>query len=203
LIAGASPFCETFFTDVKVPKENLVGPLNGGWTIAKRLLQHERSGISGGGGGGGGGGNNMFGVGGSPVAAAKKYIGTDEKGRIADLDLRSRVTGHEMDAKAFQLTAFRMMAESKSNQGPSAATSIMKNAGTKVGQDRAELLLEVMGTQGLGWEGDAFTENELSTVRGWLGGKATTIFGGSQEIQSNIISKRILGLPDPLGPSGN
>ncbi len=56
LIAGASPFCETFFTDVKVPKENLVGPLNGGWTIAKRLLQHERSGIGGGGSGGEGGG---------------------------------------------------------------------------------------------------------------------------------------------------
>ncbi len=202
LIAGASPFCETFFTDVKVPKENLVGPLNGGWTIAKRLLQHERSGI-GGGGSGGGGGNNIFGVGGSPAAAAKTYVGTDEKGRIDDPDLRSRIIGHEMDAKAFQLTAFRMMAESKSNQGPSATTSIMKNAGTKVGQDRAELLLEVMGTQGLGWEGDDFTENELSTVRGWLGGKATTIFGGSQEIQSNIISKRILGLPDPLGPSSN
>jgi alkylation response protein AidB-like acyl-CoA dehydrogenase len=202
LIAGASPFCETFFTDVKVPKENLVGPLNGGWTIAKRLLQHERSGI-GGGGSGGGGGNNIFGVGGSPAAAAKTYVGVDDKGRIDDQDLRSRIVAHEMDAKAFQLTAFRMMAESRSNQGPSAATSIMKNAGTKVGQDRAELLLEVMGTQGLGWEGDDFTENELSTVRGWLGGKATTIFGGSQEIQSNIISKRILGLPDPLGPSSN
>ena len=202
LIAGASPFCETFFTDVKVPKENLVGPLNGGWTIAKRLLQHERSGISGG-NGGGGGGNNMFGVGGSPASAAKTYVGTDDKGRIDDPDLRSRIIGHEMDAKAFQLTAFRMMAEARSNQGPSATTSIMKNAGTKVGQDRAELLLEVMGTQGLGWEGDEFTPNELSTVRGWLGGKATTIFGGSQEIQSNIISKRILGLPDPLGPSSN
>jgi len=187
---------------VKVPKENLVGPLNGGWTIAKRLLQHERSGI-GGGGNGGGGGNNIFGVGGSPASAAKTYVGTDDKGRIDDPDLRSRIIGHEMDAKAFQLTAFRMMAEAKSNQGPSAVTSIMKNAGTKVGQDRAELLLEVMGTQGLGWEGDEFTPNELSTVRGWLGGKATTIFGGSQEIQSNIISKRILGLPDPLGPSSN
>src|SRR5580698_2355810 len=202
LIAGASPFCETFFTDVKVPKENLVGPLNGGWTIAKRLLQHERSGI-GGGGSGGGGGNNIFGVGGSPAASAKTYVGLDEAGRIDDPDLRSRIIGHEMDAKAFQLTAFRMIAESRSNQGPSAVTSILKNAGTKVGSDRAELLLEVMGTQGIGWEGDDFAENELSTVRGWLGGKATTIFGGSQEIQSNIISKRILGLPDPLGPSSN
>jgi alkylation response protein AidB-like acyl-CoA dehydrogenase len=202
LIAGASPFCETFFTDVKVPKENLVGPLNGGWTIAKRLLQHERSGI-GGGGSGGSSGNNIFGVGGSPAAFAKTYVGVDDKGRIDDSDLRSRIIGHEMDAKAFQLTAFRMMAEAKSNQGPSTATSIMKNAGTKVGQDRAELLVEVMGTQGLGWEGDTFTENELSTVRGWLGGKAITIFGGSAEIQNNIISKRILGLPDPLGPSSH
>jgi alkylation response protein AidB-like acyl-CoA dehydrogenase len=202
LIAGASPFCETFFTDVKVPKENLVGPLNGGWTIAKRLLQHERSGIGGGGDGGGSGGG-MFGVGGSPAKIAKEYVGVDDKGRIADSDIRSRVIDHEMDARAFQLTAFRMMMESRSNQGPSTATSIMKNAGTKVGQDRAELLVEIMGTQGLGWEGDDFTENELSTVRGWLGGKATTIFGGSQEIQSNIISKRILGLPDPLGPSSN
>jgi len=201
LIAGASPFCETFFTDVKVPKENLVGPLNGGWTIAKRLLQHERSGIGGGGGGGGGGG--MFGVGGSPAQLAKTYVGADDKGRIADADLRSRVVSHEMDAKAFQLTIFRAMAESRSNSGPSAATSIMKNAGTKVGQDRAELLIELMGSQGLGWEGDGFKPDELSTVRGWLGGKATTIFGGSFEIQNNIISKRILGLPDPLNAASN
>jgi alkylation response protein AidB-like acyl-CoA dehydrogenase len=201
LIAGASPFCETFFSDVKVPKENLVGPLNGGWTIAKRLLQHERSGIGGGNGGGGGGG--LFGVGGSPATLAKTYVGTDEKGRIGDSDLRSRITAHEMDMKAFQLTIFRAMAESRSNQGPSAATSIMKNAGTKAGQDRAELIVELMGSQGLGWEGDGFKPEEISTVRGWLGGKATTIFGGSAEIQNNIISKRILGLPDPLGSSSN
>ena len=73
--------------------------------------------------------------------------------------------------------------------------------GTKVGQDRAELIIEIMGHQGLGWEGEGFSAEELSFVRGWLGGKATTIFGGSQEIQSNIISKRILGLPDPLNQS--
>ena len=197
LIAGASPFCETFFTDVKVPKENLVGPLNGGWAIGKRLLQHERSGISGGGGAGARGGG-MFGVGGSPAELAKEYLGVDEAGRIADSDLRVRVVAHEMDAKAFQLTAMRTMLESRSNQGPSAATSIMKNAGTKVGQDRAELIIEILGHQGLGWEGDGFSGEELSFVRGWLGGKATTIFGGSAEIQNNIISKRILGLPDPL-----
>ena len=75
-------------------------------------------------------------------------------------------------------------------------TSIMKNAGSRITQDRAELLIELMGTQGLGWEGDGFSETELDTVRGWLGGKATTIYGGSYEIQNNIISKRVLGLLD-------
>jgi alkylation response protein AidB-like acyl-CoA dehydrogenase len=102
-----------------------------------------------------------------------------------------------MEARAFQLTALRSMAESRSNQGPTSATSIMKNAGTKMQQDRAELTLKVMGTAGLGWEGEGFRPQELAAVRTWLGGKATTIYGGSAEIQSNIISKRILDLPDP------
>jgi alkylation response protein AidB-like acyl-CoA dehydrogenase len=196
LISGASPFCETFFTDVKVPKENLVGPLGGGWTIAKRLLQHERGGIAGGGGGGGGG---LFG---GPVSKlAKHYVGVDAQGRIDDPELRARIADHEMAARAFQLTALRTMTEAKSNQGPSAATSILKNAGTRVGQDRHELTLEILGAQGLGWEGDAFSPEEKQAVRVWLYGKAFTIYGGSAEVQNNIISKRILGLPDPLGPS--
>ena len=199
LIAGSSPFCETFFADALAKKEDLVGPLNGGWTIAKRLLQHERSGLS----GGGGGAARMFGGGGGITAMAKTYVGADAQGRISDSDLRSRIVQHEMDAKAFMLTAMRSMAESRSNSGPSAATSIMKNAGTKVQQDRSELTLEVMGHQGLGWEGDGFTTDELNTVRGWLHGKATTIYGGSFEVQNNIISKRILGLPDHTSSQAN
>ena len=189
LIAGSSPFCETFFTNAVALKKNLVGPLNGGWTIGKRLLQHERSGLSGGGGGG-------FGGSAAPEELAKTYVGVDEEGRIADHDLRTRVVQNAIDLRAFQLTAMRAMSEAKGNQGPTAATSIMKNAATRTLQDRAELTLEIMGHQGLGWEGDGFSRDELAAVRGWLGGKATTIYGGSQEIQSNIISKRILGLPD-------
>ena len=188
LIAGNSPFCETFLTDVRVEKDQVVGPVNGGWTVAKRLLQHERSGLSGAGGGGGGR---------SLVKLAKDYVGVDEAGRLSDTDLRTRVIMNEIDGRAFQLTAMRAMAESKANSGPSAATSIMKNAGTRWMQDRAELTIELMGHQGLGWEGDDFTAEELGAVRSWLGGKATTIYGGSQEVQNNIISKRILGLPDP------
>ena len=188
LIAGSSPFCETFFTDVKVPKENLVGPLNGGWTVAKRLLQHERSGM--GGRAGEGGKREALGI------IAKKYVGEDEQGRLADLDLRTRIVMNDMDLKALQQTVKRAALEAKGNSGPSATTSIMKNANMKVAQDRAELTLEFMGHQGLGWEGEDFTEEELAAVRGWLAGKAGSIYGGSNEVQNNIISKRILGLPD-------
>jgi alkylation response protein AidB-like acyl-CoA dehydrogenase len=186
LIAGNSPFCETFFTDAKAAKDDMVGPLNGGWTVGKRLLQHERSGQ--------GGGRMMAGA--DVVSLAKTYVGLDDRGRIADPDLRTRITKHLIDAQAHMLTMQRAMAEAKGNLNPSATTSVMKNSGTWVGQEKAELTLEIMGHQGLGWEGDAFAPEELTAVRGWLSGKATTIFGGSQEIQSNIVSKRILGLPD-------
>jgi alkylation response protein AidB-like acyl-CoA dehydrogenase len=190
LIAGSSPFCETFFTDVKVPKENLIGPLNGGWSVAKRLLQHERSGMNGSRGPGSGAGNVALGV------VAKKYVGEDEQGRLADSDLRTRIIMNEIDTKALQQTVRRSALEAKGNSGPSAATSILKNANMKAAQDRAELTLEFMGHQGLGWEGAAFTADELQAVRGWLSGKAGSIYGGSNEVQNNIISKRILGLPD-------
>jgi len=188
LIAGHSPFCETFFTDVKVPKENLIGPLNGGWSVAKRLLQHERSGM--GGRAGAGGKTETLG------AIAKKYLGQDDQGRLADLDLRTRIVMNDMDNRVVALTVRRAAQEARSNSGPSAATSIMKNANMKAVQERAELTLEVMGAQGLGWEGADFTPEELAAVRGWLAGKAGSIYGGSNEVQSNIISKRILGLPD-------
>jgi alkylation response protein AidB-like acyl-CoA dehydrogenase len=188
LIAGSSPFCETFFTNARAEKNDMVGPLNGGWTVGKRLLQHERSGQ---------GGGRMMGGGASIPDMARKYVGLDDKGRIADSDLRARVANHMMSAKAHALTLQRVLNEARGNLNPSATTSIMKNSGTQIGQERAELTLEIMGHQGLGWEGEDFASDELQAVRGWLSGKATTIFGGSQEIQSNIISKRILGLPDP------
>jgi alkylation response protein AidB-like acyl-CoA dehydrogenase len=186
LIAGNSPFCETFFTDARAEKDDMVGPLNGGWTVGKRLLQHERSGQ--------GGGRMMAGQ--DVVSLAKKYVGLDDKGRIADADLRTRIARHLIDAKAHSLTLARAAAEAKGNVNPSATTSVMKNSGTWIGQEKAELTLEIMGHQGLGWEGDDFSKDERDAVRTWLSGKATTIFGGSQEIQSNIVSKRILGLPD-------
>ncbi|MFN3523614.1 MAG: acyl-CoA dehydrogenase family protein [Phenylobacterium sp.] len=190
LISGSSPFCETFFTDVKVPKENLVGPLNGGWTVGKRLLQHERNSLS-----SGGGGRPRA----NPAAlreAARRYIGLDETGRLADPDFRTRLAQHDIDARAYALTLQRVADEGKSRNGPSAATSIMKNASSKLSVDHAELMIEAMGANGLGWQGESFSAEELAAARAYLRIKSSTIAGGSFEIQNNIISKRILGLPD-------
>jgi alkylation response protein AidB-like acyl-CoA dehydrogenase len=190
LIAGASPFCETFFTNARAEKDALLGQLNVGWTVGKRLLQHERASQTGTAGGG------------RPVPlheVAKRYVEVTADGKIADTDLRTRLTRHLMDARIHNLTLARVMAESKEANGATNGASVLKNSATVVSQTRAELTLEIMGHQGLGWEGEAFTTEEIETVRGWLSGKAMSIYGGSVEIQNNIISKRILGLPDATG----
>ncbi|HEY2751344.1 acyl-CoA dehydrogenase family protein [Phenylobacterium sp.] len=188
LISGASPFCETFFKDVDVPKDNLVGPLNGGWTVGKRLLQYERQRSE----------DAPVRAGDSRAieAVARDYVGVDPHGRLTDADLRTRLTHHLMERRAFDLTMQRVAANATTG-GPSAATSILKNVSSKISQERAELLVELMGAQGLGGGGDGFNGYEISAVREWLAGKATTIYAGSYEIQNNIIAKRILGLPDP------
>ena len=198
-IGGSSPFCQTFFTDVKVPKENLMGELNKGWTYAKRLLQFERQGSS-----GRGDGAPVRGAGQKPIGAiAAEYIEKDSSGRLAERDIRSRLATHQMEQTAFRLTAQRVAAEARGSNSPTTTTSILKNVGAKAGQERSELMIEIFGNRGFGWEGEGFTPEELSTVRGWLGGKATSIFAGSHEVQNNIISKRILGLPDSLATQSN
>jgi alkylation response protein AidB-like acyl-CoA dehydrogenase len=189
LISGASPFCETFFDNAIARKDDLLGPLNDGWTVGKRLLQHERASQTGAGGPRSGPSETLEDI-------AKRYVGTDEQGRLADPDLRARLVEHLMDAKAHTLTLARVAAEARDNPEVTAAASILKNSATSVGQTRSELMVELMGLQGFGWEGDAFTAAELENVRGWLFGKAVSIYGGSFEIQNNIIAKNILGLPE-------
>ena len=193
LISGDSPFCETFFTDVKVPKERLVGKVNGGWEIAKRLLQYERQNISGGFGGGGGAGGTAGDLG----QIAKTYIGVDETGALDDGDLRTRITKNKMDFQSFYMTIARVAAESRASNGPSAATSIIKYAAATLAQERSELMVESMGNQGLGWEGDDFTPGEIMATHGWLRSKGNSIEGGTSEVNVNVVAKRVLGLPDP------
>jgi len=189
LISGASPFCETFFTDVKVPKDQLVGQLNGGWTIAKRLLQFERSSISAGGFGGTGGSGIL-----SPQEYARQHIGLDLSGRLADGDLRARITDHLMYARAFRMTVQRSTEQSRAGQEVGHTASILKYGAAKLNQDKCELILEALGTEGLGWQGEGFTEDARKATRSWLRSKGNSIEGGTSEINLNVIAKRVLGL---------
>ena len=190
LISGTSPFCQTFFEDVKVPKQNLVGKVNAGWTIAKALLQHEREMI-----GGMGLGMAGSGGGGSLDQLAKEYCGTDA-GRIADPLIRDQVAQHMMDSRCFTTTLRRSAEEAKAGGGPGAASSIFKLYGTEMNKRRYELLVKTLGSQALGWEGEGFNARELGTTREWLRSKGNSIEGGTSEVQLNIIAKRVLGLPD-------
>ena len=190
LISGESPFCETFFTDVKIPKENLVGRVNGGWEIAKRLLQYERQNISAGFGEGGSAG----GASGDLAVVARQYAG--DAGQLEDADLRKRITENKMDFQALRLTIARSAAESRAGNGPSAATSIIKYAAAESAKIRSELMIEALGHQGLGWDGPGYETPEIVAVRGWLRTKANSIEGGTSEVNLNVIAKRVLGLPD-------
>ena len=188
LISGASPFNETFFDNAIAQKDDLVGGLNRGWTVAKRLLQHERSGI----GSLASGDNRESGP--ELHELARDYIGHDD-GRISDPNLREDLARHNIDATAFRLTQRRTVEESQGNT-PGPATSIFKYYGANLRKERAEMQVSMMGTQGLGWEGPHINDNEQETTRNWLAGKAGSIAGGSNEVQLNIIAKRVLGLPD-------
>jgi alkylation response protein AidB-like acyl-CoA dehydrogenase len=189
LISGTSPFCETFFDDALAQKSDLVGELNKGWTVGKRLLQYERSGI------GGLSGANQSAAPGSGLAKMAKQSVGDDHGRIADPQLRHAVTAFNMNRAAFRLTAQRANEENKSGI-PGAATSIFKLYGAALQQDGAELRRELLGTRGLGAGPGCFDKTELDATSEWLSSRATTIYGGTNEVQANIIAKRVLGLPD-------
>lgn len=190
LISGSSPFCQTFFDNVEVPKSQLVGQLNKGWTIAKRLLQHERQHIS-----GIGGASALGGSGRRLEDVFKKYVGTNGE-RISDPDMRGEVLDHNIDDRAFMLTLARSAEDAKAGNSNAHLASMLKYYGSEQNKRKYELFLRAMGTQALGWEGDAFSAMELATPRQWLRSKANSIEGGTTEVQLNVIAKRVLGLPD-------
>jgi alkylation response protein AidB-like acyl-CoA dehydrogenase len=188
LISGSSPFCETFIENTRVPKKNLIGKINGGWTIAKRLLQHERSMIS-------ELGLGLRGRTRSMLDVARHYLEAPE-GHLADPILRDRIAQHMMDEECYRLTLRRTSEEAKAKQGPGSASSMFKYYGTELNKRRYEILVSISGTQAFGWEGDGFSTDELTLTREWLRSKGNSIEGGTSEIQLNIIAKRVLGLPD-------
>jgi alkylation response protein AidB-like acyl-CoA dehydrogenase len=183
LISGASPFCETFFDDVLVPKANLVGKLNKGWDVAKYLLTHERDMI---------GGMGSTGETRSLGQIATETVGTDN-GVLADTALRGQISAYEIDALAFRLTMERVGDMAKVGQAHPAVSSLLKYYGTELNKRRMELLMSAGGLDALEWEGER--SHEGRTARAWLRSKGNSIEGGTSEIQLNIIAKRILGLP--------
>lgn len=184
LISGKSPFCETFFDNVKVPKENLVGTEGGGWSVAKYLLTHERE---------------MIGETTDPDAmvplnvSAKKYIGLDNDGKLADSILRKEIAEWEIDGAGFLFTMERMKDEMKAGQPIGAKSSFLKYYGTELNKRKYELHLSNKGLDALGWDGEAYEEGKMA--RQFCRTKGNSIEGGTTEIQLNIISKRILELP--------
>jgi acyl-CoA dehydrogenase len=169
LISGNSPFCETFFDDVKVPKEQIVGEVNKGWDVAKYLLGHEREMISGMG----------LGMGGSLGAATKP----------ADPLLRAEIAAFDVDALAFAAMSERFAAMWKAGEAHPASPSMMKYAGTELNKRRNELAMAAGGSAALEWD------SGRATARTWLRSKGNSIEGGTSEIQLNIIAKHILRLP--------
>ena len=184
LISGYSPFCETFFDDVKVPKENLVGELNRGWDVAKYLLGHEREMIS---------GMGLRSGEASLGEMALAHLGAEPDGRLDDPVLRARIALFELRAEAFRAMSERFIDQLKAGKAHPAQPSMMKYYGTELNKQRHELAMAAGGSDALEW--DSERSHGGAAARSWLRTKANSIEGGTSEIQLNIIAKRILGLP--------
>lgn len=189
LTTGESHFCQTFFDNVRVPVANVLGEINKGWTVAKRVLEFERA--------------MMAEIEesaarpqDSPVALARRYIG-EQGGRIADAVIRDKIAANAMNTAAFEITMQRVADEfAAADPLAGMAAVIAKYQGTEEDKRKYELIMDIMGDHGLGWEGDAFDSDELRITRQYLSTYTTTIAGGTSEVQLNIIAKRVLGLPD-------
>ena len=178
MISGASPFCETFFTDVKVPKDRIVGEENRGWDVAKYLLTHEREMISGGAGGLTGGGR------------ALGAILADTLGGPDDATLRAEALRCEIDTLAIGLTLERYKDQAEAGRGAGDASAMLKYMGTELNKRRHELMMTAGGSDALEWDGP------LGNRAGdWLRTKANSIEGGTSEVMLSIVARRVLGLP--------
>jgi acyl-CoA dehydrogenase len=185
LISGKSPFCETFFDNVRVDKANLIGQPGAGWDVAKHLLAHERE---------------MIGSIGDRSAAkplgqqAAAAIGLDATGRLADPMLRAQIAEFELDEAAFRLAMERAGDLGRARQGHPAMSSMLKYYGAELNKRRWELMMAIGGGDALEWQSERSRDGDLA--RTWLRTKANSIEGGTSEVQLNIIAKRILELPN-------
>jgi len=188
LIDGSAHFAQVFFDDARARVDDVIGPVNGGWTVAKALLQHER-GVS-----------NPEGR----TAEAKRKglvdLAREQQGdgedRVRDGALRERIAQHELDSQAFGLTMQRAGEEARAGQAGRAIASMSKYYWSELGKREQDIAMQLLGARGLGWSGEGYESSELTRTRRWLITRADSIWGGTSEIQRNIIAKRVLMIPE-------
>jgi alkylation response protein AidB-like acyl-CoA dehydrogenase len=184
MIGGNSIFNEVFFTDVRVPKANVVGNENEGWNVAKYLMQHERDSIS------------DFGfTGGVELSDYAREAGLMVDGRLSNPQLRAELAENEIESFTFDCTLQRFNQLAEIGQEAGAHSSVLKYSGSRLMSNRSEMVVSLCGIEGTSWEPALNTEGRDAPSKAWLVDKAVAILGGTSEIQLNIISKAILNLP--------
>ena len=185
-IDGEHEVNSVFFSDVKVPAENLVGEEGKGWTYAKFLLAHERFGIAG-------------------VGASMRQLNRlkDIISKLDNSELQRKVNELEIALSAIEITELRLLSALENGGHPGAESSILKIKGTEMQQNLSELFVEAAGEYALMYPGPhGYESNDKPAgpdyaaegLSGFLNLRKTSIYGGSNEIQKNILSKFVLGV---------
>ncbi|MBK6691130.1 MAG: acyl-CoA dehydrogenase family protein [Myxococcales bacterium] len=187
-IGNTLAFSETFFEDVLVPRENLVGPLHGGWSLAKALLGHERTFIAS--------------VGASTRLLARvKRIAAETRTPAGvlfdDPIVRAKIAAMEIKLEGLRMANYRAIAGAQLGHAPGPESSLLKIRGSEILQQLFELAMSIMGHDSLSWFNGASSVPPIEewVPSQWAYYRASTIYGGSNEIQRNVIAKMILNLP--------
>lgn len=187
LIDGSSEFNQVFFDNARASAADVVGELNGGWSVAKRLLQYERS-------------TDIHDIiiweaKESIAELLKREVGMKD-GALADPTLRERLAAHEIDARALDLTMRRAAERVKAGEQGRDISSLGKYRWGEAEKEQHDLAMQAAGTNALGWEGEGFLPAQLQWTREWLFTRSHSIWGGTDEIQKNLIAKRVLDIPE-------
>jgi alkylation response protein AidB-like acyl-CoA dehydrogenase len=189
LINGSAEFSQVFFDGARAQAKHVLGPVNGGWTVAKRLLQHERSTDGGSEGGITGALKETL------VDVVKREVGL-ENGVLADPAIRQRLAAQELEERALSLTMRRAVEEARASQTARDIGSLGKYRWANMVKSEQDIAMSALGTQGLGWSGPGFDDTQIERTRAWLTTRADSIWGGTNEVQLNVIAKRVLRIPE-------
>ena len=190
LIDGSADFSQVFFDGARAQAKHVIGPVNGGWTVAKRLLQHERSSD----------GDSEGGLAGvmkeTVVDVVKREVGLNEEGALSDPAIRQRLAAYELETRALSLTMRRAAEEGRAGQSTRDIGSMGKYRWANMVKSEQDIAMSALGSQGLGWAGPGFDDSQLERTRAWLMTRADSIWGGTNEVQLNVIAKRTLQIPE-------